>query len=122
MQGRGFGAIFRGGDVLKKLSAIIHERRAASADSSYTRQLLDAGIPKCAKKMGEEAVETIIAALGADDEAFKSEVADLIYHLLVLLEARGTSLEEVVTVLEARLGISGLDEKAARNANIVKPG
>jgi phosphoribosyl-ATP pyrophosphohydrolase len=111
-----------GGDVLDKLSAVIRERRAASADASYTRQLLDAGVPKCAKKLGEEAVETVIAAVGADDAAFKGEVADLIYHLLVLLEARGTSLDEVLAVLDARQGLSGLAEKAARNANTVKPG
>jgi phosphoribosyl-ATP pyrophosphohydrolase len=110
------------GDVLQKLIAVIHERRTASADTSYTRQLLDAGVSKCAKKLGEEAVETVIAAVGADEQAFKGEVADLIYHLLVLLEARGTSLDEVLAVLEGRLGLSGLAEKASRNANIVKPG
>jgi phosphoribosyl-ATP pyrophosphohydrolase len=109
-------------DVLQKLSAVIHERRAASAETSYTRQLLDAGVPKCAKKLGEEAVETVIAAIGGDDAAFKGEVADLFYHLLVLLEARGTPLDEVLSVLEARQGLSGLAEKAARNTNIAKPG
>lgn len=111
-----------GGDVLNKLSQTIRERRAASADTSYTRQLLDAGVPKCAKKLGEEAVETVIAAVGSDDAAFKGEVADLIYHLLVLLEARGTSLDEVLAVLEARQGLSGVAEKAARNTPSVKPG
>jgi phosphoribosyl-ATP pyrophosphohydrolase len=116
------GAISGAANVLQKLSAIIRERRAASADASYTRQLLDAGVPKCAKKLGEEAVETVIAALGDDDAAFKAEVADLVYHLLVLLEARGTSLDEVLAVLDARLGLSGLAEKAARNTSIVKPG
>jgi phosphoribosyl-ATP pyrophosphohydrolase len=110
------------GDVLQKLVAVIHERRTASADVSYTRQLLDAGVAKCAKKLGEEAVETVIAALSADDDAFKGEVADLIYHLLVLLEARGTPLDAALETLEARLGLSGLAEKAARNTNIVKPG
>jgi phosphoribosyl-ATP pyrophosphohydrolase len=110
------------GDVLNELSAVIRERRGASADTSYTRRLLDAGVSKCAQKLGEEAVETVIAAVSADDAAFKGEVADLIYHLLVLLEARGTSLKEVLAVLDARQGLSGLAEKAARNTNIAKPG
>lgn len=111
-----------GGDALQRLAAIIRARRTAEAGTSYTRQLLDAGVEKCAKKFGEEAVETIIAALGHDDAAFKGEVADLLYHLLVLLEARGASLEEVLAVLEGRSGLSGLAEKAARNAGFVKSG
>ncbi len=76
-------------DVLLQLAATIRARRAAAPDSSYTRQLLDAGPARCAKKLGEEAVETVIAGVGESDEALKEEAADLLYHLLVLLESRG---------------------------------
>ncbi len=101
--------------VLERLSATIRARRSAAADTSYTRQLLDAGVPKCAKKLGEEAVELVIASLSEDDEALKGEAADLVYHLLVLLEARGVAIEDVLATLEKRMGLSGLDEKASRS-------
>jgi phosphoribosyl-ATP pyrophosphohydrolase len=101
-------------DVLLQLAATIKSRRQAASDSSYTRQLLDAGPARCAKKLGEEAVETVIAALQESDEALKGEAADLLYHLLVLLEARGVAIEDVLTVLEGRVGVSGLKEKADR--------
>lgn len=103
-----------GGDVLMRLGETIRERRHASGDTSYTRQLLDAGVERCAKKFGEEAVEAIIAATRQSDEALKGEAADVLYHLLVLLECRGISLGEVIGVLEQRMGQSGLAEKAAR--------
>lgn len=102
------------GDTLTRLAATIAARRTAPADSSYTRQLLDAGASKCAKKLGEEAVETVVAALGESDEALASEAADLMYHLLVLLESRGVTMKDVLDVLEARMSQSGLAEKAAR--------
>ncbi len=102
------------GDTLTRLAATIAARRTAPADSSYTRQLLDAGAGKCAKKLGEEAVETVIAALGESDEALASEAADLMYHLIVLLESRGVTLNDVLGILEARMSQSGLAEKAAR--------
>ena len=102
-------------DVLLQLVATIRSRREAASDSSYTRQLLDAGPARCAKKFGEEAVETVIAAIGESDEALKAEAADLLYHLLVLLEARGVSFEEVLAVLDQRSGTSGLKEKAERS-------
>jgi len=89
-------------------SAGVLERLAA------TRQLLDGGAPRCAKKLGEEAVEVVIASLQESDEALKGEAADLVYHLLVLLEARGVALEDVLATLEKRMGLSGLDEKASR--------
>ena len=73
-------------DTLERLEATIRSRRDATADRSYTRQLLDAGPARCAKKLGEEAVETVIAAVHQDDAALKAEAADLLYHLLVLLE------------------------------------
>ena len=102
-------------DTLVRLAATIKARRTASGDKSYTRQLLDGGPVKCAKKLGEEAVETVIAGVHQDDAALKAEAADLMYHLLVLLEARGVALVDVLAVLEGRMGTSGIDEKAARN-------
>jgi phosphoribosyl-ATP pyrophosphohydrolase len=101
-------------DVLNRLAQIIRARREASPETSYTRQLLDGGPERCAKKLGEEAVETVIAAVAQDDGALKSEAADLIYHLLVLLEARGVALDDVLQVLEGRMGESGLAEKERR--------
>ncbi len=82
-------------DVLKDLAATIRSRRSATADTSYTRQLLDGGPERCAKKFGEEAVETVMAAVGRDDDGLKAEAADLLFHLLVLLEVRGIELEDV---------------------------
>ncbi len=101
-------------DVLKKLAATIAARAAASGDTSYTRTLLDGGAERCAKKLGEEAVETVIAGVSQDGGALKSEAADLLYHLLVLLEARDISLADVLAELEGRMGTSGLEEKASR--------
>ncbi len=102
-------------DVLLQLAATISARRSATADSSYTRQLLDAGPAKCAKKLGEEAIETVIAGTSEGDEQLKAEAADLIYHLLVLLESRGVALNDVLAVLAKRQGVSGLKEKAERS-------
>lgn len=102
--------------VLGQLAATIRARRADSAAKSYTRQLLEGGPERCARKLGEEAVETVIAAISQDDAALKAEAADLIYHLLVLLESRNIGLDDVLQVLEARIGVSGLDEKASRPA------
>ena len=101
-------------DVLLQLAATISARRSAAADSSYTRQLLDAGPAKCAKKLGEEAIETVIAGTSEGDEQLKAEAADLIYHLLVVLAARGIALSEVEAALAERTRQSGLDEKASR--------
>ena len=101
-------------NVLAQLAATIHARRSASSDSSYTRQLLDAGPVKCAKKLGEEAVETVIAGIGKDRDHLIAESADLLFHLLVLLKSRGVKLEEVEAALAQRTGMSGLEEKAAR--------
>lgn len=101
-------------DVLARLSATIRARRGDSAEQSYTRQLLDAGPERCAKKLGEEAVETVIAGIGQSDAALKAEAADLLYHLLVLLECRRIPLEQVLALLESRMGTSGLAEKAMR--------
>jgi phosphoribosyl-ATP pyrophosphohydrolase len=101
-------------DVLAELAATIKARRSADADASYTRQLLDAGPAKCAKKFGEEAVETVIAGSSGSADHLKAEAADVLYHLLVLLEARDVSLDSVLDVLKNRQGTSGVAEKAAR--------
>lgn len=102
-------------DILERLAATIRARRTVAANgSSYTRQLLDAGPAGCAKKFGEEAIETVIAATSESEDKLKEEVADLLYHLLVLLESRSVSLEDVLSVLERRSGTSGLEEKSSR--------
>lgn len=100
--------------TLEKLSETIKARRGESAGKSYTRRLLDAGTEKCAKKFAEEAAEAVIAAVSQDENALTNEAADVLYHLLVLLEVRGVALGEVLEVLEGRMGTSGLDEKASR--------
>jgi phosphoribosyl-ATP pyrophosphohydrolase len=92
----------------------VRERAAASPDVSYTRKLLDRGVAHCAKKLGEEAVETVLAVATEDRDRVIAESADLIYHLLVALKAREIAFAEVEGALAARVGISGLEEKAAR--------
>ena len=92
----------------------VRERAAASADASYTRKLLDRGVAHCAKKLGEEAVEAVLAAAVEDRDRVIAESADLIYHLLVVLRARGISLAEVEAELATRVKTSGLEEKALR--------
>ena len=100
--------------TIHDLEARVHQRAAASPQESYTRKLIDRGVAHCAKKLGEEAVETALAAIAEDREHLIGETADLLYHLLVVLEARGIRLAEVEAVLAARTAYSGLDEKAAR--------
>lgn len=104
-------------DVISRLAGIIRARRQSAPDSSYTRQLLDAGPAKTAKKLGEEATETVIAALVEDDARLRNEAADLIYHLLVLLECRNVPIADVLGELERRFSTSGVAEKAQRNAS-----
>ena len=100
--------------TIHDLERRVHERAQASAEVSYTRKLLDRGVAQCAKKFGEEAIETVLAAVGEDRDRLIAETADLIYHLLVLLKARDVTLTEVEAALAARTRQSGLDEKAAR--------
>ena len=99
--------------VVGRLADTIESRRGGDASTSYTAQLLG-DLDRAAKKMGEEAVETVIAAAQGDREGLTHESADLIYHWLVVIAAAGVSLDEVAERLEAREGVSGLDEKAAR--------
>jgi phosphoribosyl-ATP pyrophosphohydrolase len=100
--------------TISDLEKRVQERSQASAEVSYTRKLLDRGIVHCAKKLGEEAVEVAIAAVGEDRDRMVAETADLLYHLLVVLHARGIALDEVEAELGARTRQTGLDEKAAR--------
>ncbi|MBX9910917.1 MAG: phosphoribosyl-ATP diphosphatase [Beijerinckiaceae bacterium] len=100
--------------TLADLEARIAERAKASPDESWTAKLLAAGPERCAKKLGEEAVEAVIAAVKGDREELIAESADLIYHLLVVLKARDVALQDVLSQLEARTATSGLAEKAAR--------
>ena len=100
-------------EVLARLAAVIESRKDGDPGASYTARLL-ADPSLAAKKLGEEAVETVIAATQGDKAALAAESADLIYHWLVVLAAAGVSMDEVAAKLEAREGTSGLDEKASR--------
>jgi len=100
--------------TLSDLEKRVHERAAASASESYTRALIDKGVAHCAKKLGEEAVETAMAAVQEDKGRLIAEAGDLLYHLLVLLEARGIKLADVEAELEKRTAQSGHEEKASR--------
>jgi phosphoribosyl-ATP pyrophosphohydrolase len=100
--------------TIEELAAIVRSRRGADPDSSYTAKLLHRGVGQCAKKLGEEAVETVIAALAGEPAAIRAEAADLIYHLVVLLEAAEVDLEDVYAELGRREGTSGILEKASR--------
>jgi phosphoribosyl-ATP pyrophosphohydrolase len=100
--------------TIHDLAATIDARANASGEVSYTRKLLDKGAEHCAKKFGEEAVETVIAAIENDRDHLIAESADLIFHWLVLLKARGISVADVEAALGKRTQMSGLEEKAAR--------
>jgi len=102
--------------TLADLEKRVQARAKASAGDSYTRTLLDKGVDHCAKKLGEEAIETVLAALQDDKGKLIAEAADLLYHLLVLLEARGVTLAEVEAALEKRTAQSGHEEKASRKS------
>lgn len=101
--------------ALERLAATIEARKGADSDSSWTAKLLSRGPEKCAEKFGEEAVEAIIEAVKGDREQLVSEAADALYHLLVMLASRDVGLGDVLAELERREGVSGIDEKAARN-------
>jgi len=100
--------------TIHDLAATIDARAASSGDVSYTRKLLDKGAEHCAKKFGEEAVETVIAAVENDRNHLIAESADLVFHWLVLLKSRGVTLADVEDALARRTQMSGLEEKAAR--------
>lgn len=102
-------------DTLKHLETTIAQRRDASPEESYVAKLLARGLPVIARKVGEEGVETVIAALSGSKEELTGEAADLLFHLMVLLNARDLSIEHVLAELDRREGLSGLAEKAARS-------
>jgi len=100
--------------TLEDLAMMVAARAAASPEESYTAKLVAAGVPRIAKKFGEEAVETVLAAVLEDDQALINECADLFFHLFVLLHARAIPFEVILDELAARRRQSGLAEKAAR--------
>lgn len=105
-------------DVLDRLAATIESRKGSDPKSSYTAQLLSDGVERAAKKLGEEAVEVVISAVGRDRDGLAAESADLMYHFLVTLAAAGVNLDDVADSLERREGRSGLEEKAWRKSTL----
>lgn len=101
-------------DTLSRLEATIAARSGADPSTSYVAQLNHRGVPVMARKLGEEAVETITAALAGGREELVGEAADVLFHLLVLLNAKNVRLEDVLAELERREGTSGIDEKLSR--------
>jgi phosphoribosyl-ATP pyrophosphohydrolase len=101
--------------TLARLEATIAARRGADPGSSYVAKLNARGVPKIAQKVGEEAVEAVIAAMADDRAGLVGEAADLIFHLMVLLGAKDVPLAEVLAELDRREGVSGIDEKASRS-------
>jgi phosphoribosyl-ATP pyrophosphohydrolase len=104
-------------DVLSRLAATIKGRRTARPEDSHTRRLLDGAPIKPAKKLGEEAVEVAIAALAQDKKALIAETADLLYHLLVVLESRHIPLDDVLEELERRMSATDLEQKRRKAAS-----
>ena len=101
-------------NTLNDLAATIAERAKADPESSWTAKLLSKGPEKCAEKFGEEAIEAIIEAVKDNREGLISESADVLFHLLVMLQSRGVALDEVLDELARRQGTSGIAEKASR--------
>lgn len=107
--------VMEGTDTLSRLAATIAARRNADPATSWVAKLHARGVPVIARKLGEEAVETVVAALSGSHAELVSEAADTIFHLLVLLDAKGVALSEVLAELDRRDGISGIAEKASRS-------
>ena len=101
-------------ETLEKLAPEIAVRKSASPETSYTAKLLSQGVEKCAKKFGEEAFELALASVLKDKAHTAQEAADVLYHLLVLLQSADVSIDDVMAVLKSREGTSGIDEKASR--------
>jgi phosphoribosyl-ATP pyrophosphohydrolase len=102
---------------LSDLEKIVDERSKASPDESWTAKLVSAGQPKAAKKLGEEAIEAVMAAVTNDRTNLTYESADVLYHLLVVLKIAGIPLQDVMAELERRTAQSGLKEKASRQSS-----
>jgi phosphoribosyl-ATP pyrophosphohydrolase len=100
--------------TLDELAQTIDQRAGTSAETSYTRSLIDKGAAQCARKFGEEAIEFAIAAAALDESAVRAEAADVLYHLLVVLRVRGVALSSVMDELGKRSNQSGHQEKASR--------
>lgn len=103
-------------DTLTRLEATVIERLSADPSVSYVASLAERGLPTIARKLGEEATEAVVAALSGSEEELVGEAADVLFHLTVLLAAKGIPLERVMSELERREGASGLDEKASRSS------
>ncbi|EYR78908.1 MULTISPECIES: phosphoribosyl-ATP diphosphatase [unclassified Shinella] len=101
---------------LADLERIVDARAKADPSESWTAKLVAAGQQKAAKKLGEEAIETVIAAIEGEKAALTSETADLLYHLIVVLKIGGVALQDVMEELERRTNQSGLVEKASRKS------
>jgi len=101
-------------DTLKQLFDIIESRKGANGEESYVASLFEKGTSKIAQKVGEEAVETCIEAIQGDRDALASESADLLFHLMVLWADQGLKPDDIMQVLQGRLGTSGHEEKASR--------
>ena len=102
-------------DALTRIEATVTERLSADPGTSYVASLKARGLPAIARKLGEEATEAVVAALSGSDEELVGEAADVLFHLTVLLAAKGIRLQQVMTELERREGTSGLEEKASRS-------
>ena len=102
-------------DTLTRLESTIHQRFAADPGTSYVAALHKRGASVIARKLGEEAVEAVVAALAGEREDLVGEAADVLFHLLVLLAEKGVALDEVLAELDRREGVSGLEEKASRS-------
>ncbi len=117
MNDQGNDAVNTGGsDVLARLAQILEDRKGADPNSSYVAGLYAKGLDSILKKIGEEATETVIAAKGGDNRQVVYETADLWFHTLVLLAHQGLKPEDVLQELQRRFGISGVEEKAKREA------
>lgn len=101
--------------ILERLAEVVEGRKRADPQGSYVAGLYEKGLDAILRKVGEEATETILAAKGEDDERLVSETADLWFHTLVMLAARGLGPSDVLAELDRRFGVSGLEERAARD-------
>jgi len=108
------GRVTRMSDTLEQLAAVIEQRKTADPEGSYVAGLYAKGLDEILKKVGEEAVETVIAAKGGDTAQLVHETADLWFHTLVMLASRGLGPVDILDELDRRFGLSGLEEKARR--------
>ena len=102
-------------DILQQLSVILEQRKQADPEKSYVASLYAKGLDEILKKLGEESAETIIAAKNDSDHDLVYETADLLFHIMVMLSARGLEYTAVLNELDRRFGLSGLEEKASRS-------